>query len=98
MMEEGGWTLEREEDMTAPYAYKGTDWMAFDDTTSTSIKAKYILLRELAGLSVVSSEHDDWTHSCSARPLLDTIHYTFTNLARKSRAAQLLSLQVLLLS
>ncbi|XP_073974176.1 uncharacterized protein isoform X2 [Rhodnius prolixus] len=93
MMEEGGWTLEREEDMTAPYAYKGTDWMAFDDTTSTSIKAKYILLRELAGLSVVSSEHDDWTHSCSARPLLDTIHYTFTNLARKSRAAQLLSLQ-----
>lgn len=37
-MEEGGWTVERDEDLTAPYAYKNGSWVAFDDTTSAAIK------------------------------------------------------------
>ncbi|XP_024084279.1 uncharacterized protein LOC106673894 [Cimex lectularius] len=93
MMDEGGWTLERDEDLTAPYAYKGTDWVAFDDSISASIKGKYALLRNLAGISIASSESDDWEKSCSGKPITDTLYNTFTQLSRKSRAAQLLSLQ-----
>jgi hypothetical protein len=34
----GGWTIEREEDLTAPYAFKNNTWLAFDDSISVGIK------------------------------------------------------------
>ena len=34
----GNWTLEREEDMTGPYAFNEKNWIAFDDDTSLKIK------------------------------------------------------------
>ncbi|XP_066905020.1 uncharacterized protein [Halyomorpha halys] len=93
LIENGVWTLERDEDLTAPYAYSSSTWLAFDDSVSAAIKAKYILLRGLAGIAVTKSEADDWGHVCASRPILDTIYSTFTNLVRKPRAATLLSLQ-----
>lgn len=38
MMETGNWTVERDEDLTGPYAFWNDTWMAFDDPTSTKIK------------------------------------------------------------
>lgn len=38
LMSAGGWTVERDEDLTAPYAFHDTTWVAFDDPTSVSIK------------------------------------------------------------
>lgn len=38
LMSTGGWTVERDEDLTAPYAFHDTTWVAFDDPTSVSIK------------------------------------------------------------
>ncbi|KAL1117413.1 hypothetical protein AAG570_004739 [Ranatra chinensis] len=98
MIGEGGWTVERDEDLTAPYAYRGKIWTAFDDPTSAAIKGKYILLRDLGGAAVDSIQLEDWTGACGnsstgkAR-LITTLHETFTNIARKPRAAQLVALQ-----
>lgn len=39
-MKEGNWTIERDEDLTAPYAFMNETWMAFDDSVSVSIKAR----------------------------------------------------------
>ena len=38
ILSKGNWTLERDEDLTAPYSYLGTKWVAFDDDTSLKIK------------------------------------------------------------
>lgn len=34
------WTLERDEDLTAPYAYSGDTWLAFEDEISVNIKVR----------------------------------------------------------
>lgn len=38
MMETGNWTVERDEDLTGPYAFLNTTWLAFDDPISAMIK------------------------------------------------------------
>lgn len=43
-MKEGNWTIERDEDLTAPYAFMNKTWMSFDDSVSVSIKACVIIL------------------------------------------------------
>ncbi|XP_060870003.1 uncharacterized protein LOC132944585 [Metopolophium dirhodum] len=95
-MKEGNWTIERDEDLTAPYAFMNKTWMSFDDSVSVSIKGKYILLRDLAGAVITDVEALDWKLICKnqtgVEPLKE-LTKTFTETARKSRSAQLLSLQ-----
>ena len=43
-MSEGGWSLERDQDLTAPYAFKNNSWIAFEDHMSVSIKVKFSLV------------------------------------------------------
>ncbi|RZF41780.1 hypothetical protein LSTR_LSTR012297 [Laodelphax striatellus] len=112
LMSEGKWTLERDEDLTAPYAFSNDTWLAFDDKISASIKGKYILLRDLGGAAIVNLDYIDWSGKCakhieqsegghgknnetiaSAMAILPALFDSFTNTARKSRAAQLISLQ-----
>lgn len=40
-MKEGNWTIERDEDLTAPYAFMNKTWMSFDDSVSVSIKVSH---------------------------------------------------------
>jgi hypothetical protein len=35
---DGGWTVERDDDLTAPYSFKNDSWIAFDDRISVGIK------------------------------------------------------------
>lgn len=42
-MKEGNWTIERDEDLTAPYAFMNKTWMSFDDSVSVSIKVCIII-------------------------------------------------------
>ena len=60
----GNWTLERDEDLTGPYSFLGNKWIAFDDDTSLKIKAKYVLLRDLAGGGLMSVDADDIDNVC----------------------------------
>lgn len=43
-MKQGNWTIERDEDLTAPYAFMNKTWMSFDDSVSVSIKACYFIV------------------------------------------------------
>ena len=43
-MSEGTWTVERDEDLTAPYAFRKKTWVAFDDRISVSIKVTLSVL------------------------------------------------------
>lgn len=60
------------------------------------LQGKYILLRDLAGAVVTDVEALDWKLTClnqtDVEPLKE-LTKTFTETARKSRSAQLLSLQ-----
>ncbi|XP_043514292.1 mucin-19-like isoform X2 [Frieseomelitta varia] len=91
LMNKGEWTVERDEDLTAPYAFKDKTWIAFEDRISVSIKGKYALIRELPGLAVHGVENDFKT-KCGI-PLTHEVHRSFSSFKRKSRAAVLNSLE-----
>ncbi|XP_036142688.1 mucin-19 [Monomorium pharaonis] len=87
----GEWTVERDEDLTAPYAFQNKTWIAFEDKISVGIKGKYALLRDLAGLAVRNIENDMETE-CE-EPLVQEIYRSFTEFRRKSRQAVLNALE-----
>ncbi|KAJ8892465.1 hypothetical protein PR048_005045 [Dryococelus australis] len=100
LLSDGGWTMERDEDLTAPYAFRNKTWLAFDDHISAGIKGKYALLRDLAGAAIFPLDDDDMGGACapfnnqSSTPwLVASLHDAFTRLARKSREVVLESLQ-----
>ncbi|XP_043251298.1 hornerin-like isoform X2 [Colletes gigas] len=91
LMNKGEWTVERDEDLTAPYAFKNKTWIAFEDKISIAIKGKYALLRNLPGLAIRDIENDFET-KCG-KPLTHEIHHSFTDFKRKTRAAVLNALE-----
>ncbi|KAF7402476.1 hypothetical protein HZH66_004743 [Vespula vulgaris] len=90
-MDDGEWTIERDEDLTAPYAFKNKTWIAFEDKISAGIKGKYVILRELAGLGIWEIEND--LKSNCGKTITHDVHHSFTNFKRKSRHAVLTSLE-----
>ncbi|KAF7993038.1 hypothetical protein HCN44_005819 [Aphidius gifuensis] len=89
-MKEGEWTIERDEDLTAPYAFKNKTWIAFEDEISTGIKGKYVILRNLAGLAIRDIENDV-TNNCG-KTITEEVYHSFSNNKRKTRQAVLTSL------
>ena len=91
----GNWTLEREDDRTGPYAFNNKTWIAFDDDASLKIKAKYAILRGLAGVALRSVDADDADDKCGAgaHSLLKSVHTTLTALDRKPRQLVVHSLE-----
>ncbi|KOC61026.1 Ribosome-binding protein 1, partial [Habropoda laboriosa] len=91
LMSGGEWTVERDEDLTAPYAFKDKSWIAFEDKISVSIKGKYVMLRDLPGLAVHNIENDFKT-KCGG-PVTQEAYHSFMDFKRKSRAAVLNALE-----
>lgn len=91
----GNWTIERDEDFTAPYSFSGKRWIALEDEISVKIKAKYVLLRELGGVALVSLDTDDIDDMCGKgrQALLMTIHGVFISLERRPRQVIVSSLE-----
>jgi len=94
-LSKGNWTLERDEDLTGPYSYFGKKWLAFDDDTSLKIKAKYVLLRDMAGIGLMSIDADDLDNVCGKgkQSLLHTIDSVISSLQRKPRQLIVTSLE-----
>ncbi|XP_018011225.1 serine-rich adhesin for platelets, partial [Hyalella azteca] len=90
----GTWTVERDEDLTAPYAFANSTWIAYEDPTSLRIKTKYAMLRGLAGVAVHDVSSDDRQGTCGAGtfPLLGAVWTTYSQLIRTPRKAVLESL------
>lgn len=80
LLSKGNWTVERDDDLTGTYAYSEEgDWIAFDDEIAAQIKAKYFLLRDVAGVAMMPANMDDkLTHGCNANvtePSIVQIYY-----------------------
>ncbi|XP_046820279.1 mucin-19-like isoform X2 [Vespa crabro] len=90
-MDDGEWTIERDEDLTGPYAFKNKTWIAFEDKISAGIKGKYVILRDLAGLGIWEIEND--LKSNCGKTITHDVYQSFTNFKRKSRHAVLTSLE-----
>ncbi|XP_053984693.1 chitinase-3-like protein 1 [Hylaeus volcanicus] len=74
-LNQGGWTVVREPKQLVPYAFKGNQWVGYDDPTSVQEKAKYINSMGLGGAMVWSVETDDFRGTCGEKyPLLTALN------------------------
>ncbi|XP_030752102.1 uncharacterized protein LOC115879415 [Sitophilus oryzae] len=75
------WTLERDEDQAGPYIFSKDQWIAFEDTKSIDIKAKYSRIRGLAGIALKDLGQDGGS-KCGTTILEDA----YNGLSRQARA------------
>ncbi|GIX84796.1 acidic mammalian chitinase [Caerostris extrusa] len=63
-----------------PYAYKGYDWVSYEDEVSIRGKAKWILSEGYGGVMTYNLNSDDWLFACSETsfPLHRIIYDVFT--------------------
>ncbi|XP_071132083.1 probable chitinase 10 isoform X1 [Mytilus edulis] len=59
-----GWSREWNDEQQVPYAYKGDQWVGYDDLQSITVKAEYVKHKELGGSMVWAMDLDDFTNSC----------------------------------
>ncbi|CAB3229758.1 unnamed protein product [Arctia plantaginis] len=95
-LKSGRWTLERDQDLSAPYAFKDKTWISFEDSSSVDVKGKYARVRGLAGLALHRTERDvDTTCGPTLRAALAKV---LNQQSRAPRAAVLRSLENEILS
>ncbi|CAH1115947.1 unnamed protein product [Phaedon cochleariae] len=85
------WTLERDQDQAGPYIFRGKNWIAFEDSSSIDVKAKYSRVRGLAGLALKDVSQDGGDE-CGAS-VLEAAHDGLSRQARAPRGAVLHSLE-----
>ncbi|XP_076164931.1 chitinase-3-like protein 1 [Ptiloglossa arizonensis] len=74
-LSQGGWTVVRDQEQRVPYAYKGNQWVGYDDPTSLLEKARYINSMGLGGAMMWSIETDDFRGTCGEKyPLLKALN------------------------
>ncbi|KAG7164861.1 chitinase 10-like 4 [Homarus americanus] len=77
-----GWTVVRDsEGSMGPYAYKGNQWVGFDDTGTIRYKSEYIKNMGLGGGMIWALDLDDFKNRCGCEhhPLLRTINRVLRN-------------------
>ncbi|XP_022125156.2 uncharacterized protein LOC111000114 isoform X2 [Pieris rapae] len=95
-LQRGRWTLERDQDLSAPYAFKNETWISFEDSSSVDVKGKYARVRGLAGLALYQADKDvDTPCGSSLRSILQKV---LNQQSRAPRAAVLRSLENEILS
>ncbi|XP_072931733.1 uncharacterized protein [Epargyreus clarus] len=95
-LRKGRWTLERDQDLSAPYAFKDKTWISFEDASSVDVKGKYARVRGLAGLALHAAERDADT-PCGPT-LKQALSKVLNQQSRAPRAAVLRSLENEILS
>ncbi|XP_014244000.1 uncharacterized protein LOC106663599 isoform X2 [Cimex lectularius] len=64
-----GWTVKQpKESAMGPYAYKGNQWVGYDDEAIVKKKAQYVNEKNLGGIMFWSIDNDDFRGKCSSRP------------------------------
>ncbi|XP_066904768.1 uncharacterized protein Cht6 [Halyomorpha halys] len=69
-----GWTVvQPKESAMGPYAYKGNQWVGYDDESISRKKAEYVNQRNLGGIMFWSIDNDDFRGKCHSRayPLIE---------------------------
>ncbi|XP_038211690.1 uncharacterized protein LOC119832152 [Zerene cesonia] len=90
-LQKGRWTLERDQDLSAPYAFKNTTWISFEDSSSVDVKGKYARVRGLAGLALFAADKD--LETPCGNTLRSALHKVLNQQSRAPRAAVLRSLE-----
>lgn len=69
------WSVVQDDKAKVPYAYRGNQWIGYDDIQSINEKARYVHDKNLAGAMIWSIETDDFRGKCGqgAFPLLASI-------------------------
>ncbi|XP_043267881.1 probable chitinase 10 [Venturia canescens] len=77
-----GWTVVQDaERRMGPYAYKGDQWVSFDDAEQVKLKAEFIKKMGLGGGMVWALDLDDFKNycGCEPHPLLRTLNRVLRN-------------------
>ena len=73
----GGWTVvEDPDDAQGPYAYRGNNWVSFDDTAIIRRKSELVRSMGMGGAMIWALDFDDFRNMCGCEtyPLLKTIN------------------------
>ncbi|XP_059612054.1 probable chitinase 10 [Phlebotomus argentipes] len=73
----GGWTVVRDpQGRIGPYAYKGSQWVSYDDVSEVRRKAQFIREMKLGGGMIWALDLDDFRGRCGCgkHPLLRTLN------------------------
>ncbi|KAL3216014.1 hypothetical protein MRX96_033199 [Rhipicephalus microplus] len=81
-------SVERDADLTAPYAVSGDAFMGFEDELSLRLKGKYIQVRDLGGAYAYAVNDDDTRAVCGQGrfPLLHSLHEGITGVVHGAAA------------
>lgn len=76
-----GWTRDWDDTQKVPFAYKGNQWVGYDDEKSLGFKLSYIKNKGLGGVMFWSIETDDFSNLCGGGnfPLLSMAKRVMVN-------------------
>jgi len=79
--EQPGWTIVRDSQVVAPYAFRDREWIGYDDVPSITLKAQWAMSMKLGGGFFWSVETDDFRghHSGEKYPLIKTLVRTLND-------------------
>ncbi|XP_078034702.1 endochitinase-like [Augochlora pura] len=69
-LKNGGWTVVRTRYEKVPYAYKGNQWISYDDPRSIRHKAGFAKHHNLGGVMIWSVDTDDFHGNCGPKNAL----------------------------
>ncbi|KYQ51640.1 Acidic mammalian chitinase, partial [Trachymyrmex zeteki] len=74
-LQQGGWTVVHNDKTKSPYAYKGNQWVGYEDEKSIQVKVQYVKDKGLGGLMTWSIDTDDFRGTCGKKfPLLQAMN------------------------
>lgn len=75
LINSGHYNVRWEADQRVPYAFRGNDWIGYENVRSVTEKANYILRQNLGGGMVWSLDGDDFRNQCGEGrfPLISTV-------------------------
>lgn len=82
MVRSGGWTVvQDEEGALGPYAYRGNQWVSFDDVDMIRKKSELAKSMNIGGAMIWALDLDDFRNRCGCEtyPLLKTINRVLRN-------------------
>ncbi|XP_052873193.1 oviduct-specific glycoprotein-like [Anopheles cruzii] len=72
--DEKGWKFDWDERSASPFAYRGNEWIGYENEVSLEEKAYFVDNEDLGGILVVALENDDYKGVCGKKyPLLTAL-------------------------
>lgn len=60
--------VQPDEDAMGPYAFKGNQWVGYDDEKISRKKAEYVAKNNLGGIMFWAIDNDDFRGNCHGKP------------------------------